>query len=50
MRVKQGRGYQLVSIRGIVVPAGWDETGTVTAVGLLDTDEQEYLIDNNKKQ
>jgi hypothetical protein len=37
-----------VRLRGIIVPAGWDETGRVTATGLSTFDEQFYQLDTEK--
>jgi hypothetical protein len=36
---------QDISIRGILVPAAWDQNGNVTRVGLMTEDEEEYLLD-----
>ena len=38
-----------VIIRGIIIPADWDEKGNVFAVALSTYDEVEYLIENNEK-
>jgi hypothetical protein len=42
-----GRGsiYGSVRLRGIIVPAGWDETGRVTVTALSTYDEQIYRLD-----
>lgn len=37
------------TIRGLIVPAGWDEKGRVTAVALSTHDEEEYFIDPDGK-
>ena len=42
-------GDNLVSIRGIIIPADWDEKGNIVAVGISTYDEVEYLIENNEK-
>jgi len=36
-------------IRGLVIPAGWDEKGRVTAIAISTHDEKEYLIDGEGK-
>ena len=38
-----------VTIRGIVIPADWDEKGNVVAVAVSTYDEVEYLIENHEK-
>ena len=35
---------EVITIRGLIIPADWDEKGTVTAVALSAFDETEYLI------
>lgn len=42
-------GNNLVIIRGIIIPADWDEKGNVVAVAVSTYDEVEYLIENNEK-
>ena len=42
-------GKNLVTIRGIVIPADWDEKGDVVAVAVSTYDEIEYLIENHEK-
>jgi hypothetical protein len=48
--VKFKKGNQLAKIRGILIPVGWDEKGSVVAVGLSGTDEKQYFIEKNEKQ
>ena len=43
-------GNHLVTIRGIVIPADWDEKGNVVAVAVSTYDEVEYLIENHEKE
>jgi hypothetical protein len=43
-------GTHLVTIRGIVVPADWDEKGKVVAVAVSTYDEVEYFIENHEKE
>ncbi len=40
----------LVTVRGIVVPAAWNENGDVTAVAISAIGEEEYLVDGSEKQ
>ncbi|KPK21598.1 MAG: hypothetical protein AMK69_21520 [Nitrospira bacterium SG8_3] len=35
------------TIRGLVVPVGWDEKGNVTATAIATHFEEEYLVDDN---
>lgn len=44
-RKKDHSDQGLITIRGLVTPAGWDEKGHVTAVTVSTFDEDEYLID-----
>jgi hypothetical protein len=46
---KRKAGNNPVTIRGIVIPADWDEKGNVVAVAVSTYDEVEYLIENNEK-
>jgi hypothetical protein len=34
----------LVNLKGVIVPADWDEVGNYTAIALAADDEQEYRI------
>jgi hypothetical protein len=43
-------GPHLVTIRGIVVPADWDEKGKIVAVAVSTYDEVEYFIENHEKE
>ena len=36
-------------LRGLIIPANWDEQGNVIAVALSTFDEEEYLIDKDDK-
>ena len=47
---KRKAGNNLVTIRGIVIPADWDEKGNVVAVAISTYDEVEYLIENHEKE
>jgi hypothetical protein len=46
---KREAGNNLVTIRGIVIPADWDEEGNVTAVAVSTYDEVEYFVENHEK-
>jgi hypothetical protein len=37
------------TITGIIIPAEWGENDEVTAVSIQTTDDEEYLVDPNKK-
>ena len=39
----------MVRIKGIVVPADWDEDGKVVSLAIATGDEQEYLIENHRQ-
>jgi hypothetical protein len=38
-----------VRVRGLIIPANWDDKGDVTAITISTYEEEEYLIDNNEK-
>ncbi|MGD9041741.1 MAG: hypothetical protein PVH82_19020 [Desulfobacteraceae bacterium] len=40
---------KLITIRGLIMPVNWDERGNVTAIATSTFDEEEYLLDYNKK-
>jgi hypothetical protein len=40
---------KLITIRGLIMPVNWDERGNVTAIAASTFDEEEYLLDYNKK-
>ena len=37
------------TVRGIVIPAGWDLNGNIVKLAIASGDEQEYLIENDHK-
>lgn len=39
----------VLTVRGIVIPSEWDESGKVVAAALSTYEEEEYLIDNRGK-
>ena len=39
----------LVTIRGLVIPAAWDESGKVTGVHISTYDEKQYFIEGNEQ-
>ena len=41
---------KIVTVRGIIIPAAWDEHGRVTALGLSSKDEEHYLLENDPNQ
>ena len=44
---KRKKHSDLITIRGVVIPADWDEKGIVTSINIATFDEEEYLIENN---
>ena len=50
-----GRGMQynrhedLITVRGILVPVEWDESGRVLTTAVSTDQENEFVIDNNNK-
>jgi hypothetical protein len=40
---------RLITIRGLIIPVNWDEGGKVTAIATSTFEEEEYLLDYNKK-
>jgi hypothetical protein len=41
---------KLISTKGVVVPADWDENGMVIAIAISTHEEDEYLIDHRDKK
>jgi hypothetical protein len=39
---------RLVTLRGIIIPADWDDKGNVIATAIATDDEDEYLISGQK--
>ena len=39
---------EVVVLRGLIMPAGWDEKGNVVIITLSSFDEEEYLIDKDE--
>jgi hypothetical protein len=50
MKQKSKKNNQLIRVRGILLPAGWDEDGHVIAFAVSGTDEKEYQIEVNDKK
>ncbi len=40
-------GYEETIIRGIIIPAGWDEKGNIISIAVSTFDEEIYHIDND---
>ena len=38
------KAKKLVTLRGVIIPADWDEEGTVIATAIATHDEDEYVI------
>jgi len=47
---KRKSGISQVTLRGIVIPADWDERGNVVAVAISTYDEVECLVENHEKE
>jgi hypothetical protein len=41
---------KIITVRGIILPAAWDEDGRVTALGLSSKDESHYWLENDLYQ
>ena len=41
---------KLIKIRGIVIPAGWNDNGNVTTLAIATFNEEEYLIEKNQQE
>jgi len=46
--VKKGKDVE-ATISGIITPVEWDDYDDVTGVAIQTSDEEEYLVDKNKK-
>ena len=46
---KERTGYELTTVRGIVIPVDWDDEGNALAAAISSPDEQEYLIKQDAK-
>lgn len=40
---------KLITIRGLIMPAGWDEEGNINAVAISTFEEDQYLVHNDEK-
>lgn len=45
----QNTGRHFTTVKGILVPAGWDEKGRVISVAISTRDENEYLVEGDEK-
>ena len=39
----------MVCIKGIAIPAAWDQSGNIISLAIATDDEQEYLIDDHHR-
>ena len=46
---KRGTVDKLTTVRGIVIAVDWDKEGNAIAVAILSPNEQEYVIEQDKK-
>jgi hypothetical protein len=44
---KKRKRSNLITIRGVVIPADWDERGIVISINIATFDEEEYFIERN---
>jgi hypothetical protein len=47
--MQYNRREDLITIRGILVPVEWDESGRVLATAVSTDQENEFVIDNNNR-
>ena len=45
--MESNNGSKLVTIKGLVIPVGWDDKGNVTATAISTHFEEDYLVDQN---
>ncbi len=46
---KESGGDKLITIRGLIMPADWDEEGNINAVAISTFEEDQYLVLNDEK-
>lgn len=46
---KRGTVDKLTTVRGIVIPVDWDEEGNTLVAAISGSNEQEYVIEQDKK-
>ena len=46
---KRGTVDELTTVRGIVIPVDWDEEGNTLVASISGSNEQEYVIEQDKK-
>ena len=39
----------MICLKGIVIPAAWDQNGNIISLAIATDDEQEYLIDSRQR-
>jgi hypothetical protein len=49
VREEKGRGDELTTVRGIVIPVDWDEEGNVLAVAILGAGEEEHFVEQDEE-
>lgn len=46
--IREGIGTtELTTLRGLILPVGWDDRGTIRSIAVSTNSEEEYLIDEN---
>ena len=48
VKKKERTGYELTTVRGIVIPVDWDEEGNALAVAILGAGEEEHLVEQDE--
>ena len=48
LKVSHSLSFRKMTVRGILLPSEWDESGTVTALTLFAFDEDEYRVEGNE--
>jgi hypothetical protein len=46
---KKSEADKLITIRGLIMPADWDEEGNINAVAISTFEEDQYLVLNDEK-
>ena len=42
------KSSNLITIRGVVIPAAWDDKGEVIRINIATFDEEEYFVEENE--
>ena len=47
--MKKKKGEKIQTVKGVIIPAEWDNEGDFTKVSLSAMDDEEYVIENSEK-